>query len=301
MKLAEEDVKLYYKLYNPLRVYANMKFDIITDFKFYEEENSFPKEFFECSYEESLKLREKLFGDPELIDSFIKENPANLSSEELEIINGWKNFVKGKFLIFRYLKNHTIFLDITNSPRAYGVLALYTDIEEMVGSDLPVIVDAVLLPFKNRIIYDGLLSPSKIILGRDMCRDFNGMYQEAKFRYGIIKSLNKTNELIKTDEEILRFYMRSERNREIYGQEIVDMIQDPELLKIYHQESEKSHARKYGRILHEIGVNTSWFAILGGIIIASGTTKEEVKNILNNILPDEKRDFAHVFQYKKKI
>jgi hypothetical protein len=38
----------------------------------------------------------------------------------------------------------------------------------------------------------------------------------------------------------------------------------------------------------------------GGIIIASGSTEDEVKRILNNILPDEKKDFAYIFQLKRK-
>jgi hypothetical protein len=294
MKLSDEDVELFYKLYHSLWFYVNMKLNLIDDI------NS-PNEFFKCSQEEIMELRDELFKTPQLIDSFIDINPMNFSPDELEIIKSWKNFIKEKLLIFRYLKNYTIFLDTNNPPKAYGVLALRSYFDEMLGSDLPIMVEAVLLPFKESIIYDSILPHYPIIFGGDMRSDFNNIYQEAKFRYGIITSLNMTKELENSNVDILRFYLRNERNREIYWQEIDDLVNsDPEFLKIYHQETEKSHVRKYSRKLRDIGVNTGWFAILGGIIIASGSTEAEVKKILKNILPDEKKDFAYIFQLKRK-
>jgi len=49
---------------------------------------------------------------------------------------------------------------------------------------------------------------------------------------------------------------KSESNREIYEEEIDRIInEDRELLKIYHQEKGRVHARRYRRQLREIGVN----------------------------------------------
>jgi len=58
------------------------------------------------------------------MDSFVRENPLSLPSDKLELVSSWKNFVKGKFFIFRYLKDYTVFLDPRKPPKAYGVLAL---------------------------------------------------------------------------------------------------------------------------------------------------------------------------------
>jgi len=294
MKLSKENVELFYKLYHSLWVYANKKLKVVDDI------NS-PEDFWKCSLEEINKLREGLYKNPQFIDSFIVENPFKFVSEELKIVKSWKNFVKGKFLIFRYLKNHTIFLDIDEPPKAYGVVALNSSFEEMMGSDLPIMVEAVLLPFKNWIIYDSILPSYSVSFGGGMCRSFNNTYQEAKFRYGIITSLPFSEVVEKSDADRLRFYLRSESNREIYEEEINDLIhKDPELLKVYHQEMGKIHARRYGRDLREMGITSGWFAILEGMIIASGATKEEVERILASILPDEKKDFVYIFQLKKK-
>ena len=294
MKLNNEDAELFYKLYHSLWFFVNKKLNLINNI-------DSPNEFFGCSSDEIMKLKDELFKNVQFIDSFINTNPMNFSPEELEIIKSWKNFIKEKLLIFRYLKNYTIFLDINNPPKAYGVLALRSYFDEILGSDLPIMVDAILLPFKESIIYDGILPNYPIIFGGNKRREFNDIYQEAKFRYGIITSYAVPKELEKTNAEILRFYLRNERNREIYRQEIEDLIdRDHELLKIYHQETEKSYARKYGKKLRDMDIVTGWFAILDGIIIASGSTEYEVKTILENILPNEKKDFAYIFQLKRK-
>lgn len=296
MKLSKENAGLFYRLYDPLLVYVNKKFKIVEGI------NS-PKDIRKFPPEEINKLRNKLYEQPELIDSFVHENPLRFSSDELKMISSWKNFVKGRFYIFRYLKNYTVFIDADETPsKAYGVLALNTPFEELVGPYLPIIVDAVLLPFNDKIIYDGILYPYPIIFGPGARRSLNDEYQDAKSRFGIITSLPfEPKKIEQSDADRLRFYLRSERNRERYWEEIDRLInKSPDLLTLYHQEMGKVHARTYGKRLREIGISNAWFAILDGIIIAGGTTKDDVERILQGILPAEKRKFAYIFQLKKK-
>jgi len=62
----------------------------------------------------------------------------------------------------------------------------------------------------------------------------------------------------------------------------------------------KMQARKFGKRLREIGVSEAWFAILEGTIIASGATQDQVKQILIDILTNEKRELAYIFHLRKK-
>ena len=295
MKLSKEDIELFYKLYHSLLAYVNRKFNIIKGI------NS-PRDFMGCSIEEINKVRDRLYKHPELIDSFVAENPLNLSSDELKIISSWKNFVRGRFLIFRYLKKYTIFLDPNEPPKAYGVLALTSTFEEMLGPYLPIMVEAALLPFNNKIIYDSILISYRITFGSSIRRSFNEAYQEAKSRFGIITSLPFLPEKVEqSDADKLRFYLRSQHNREMYREEIKALIdRNPDLLRLYHQEMGKIHARTYGKRLREIGLRKGWFAILEGITIASGATKDEVEKVLERLLPPEKRKFVYIFQLKQK-
>ena len=68
MKLSKEDVDLFYRLYYPLLVYVNKKFEIIEDV---DSSGDFKK----FSIEEINKLRDRLYKHPELINSFVAKNP----------------------------------------------------------------------------------------------------------------------------------------------------------------------------------------------------------------------------------
>jgi hypothetical protein len=293
MGLSREEVELFYRLYYSLLAYANVKLNTVKGV-------SSPDDIEEIPLKETNKIRVELYKHPELIESFVAENPFDFSEEELKLVRSWKDFVKGRFIILRHLRNYTIFLDPDDPPKAYGVLALKTSFQEMFPY-LPVMVEAVLLPFKDKIIYDSILRPYLIRFGGGIKRSLNDAYQKAKSMFGVITSLPFEEKARWSDADRLRFYLKSERNREMYSKEIERLIErDPALLRLYHQEMGKIHARSYGRKLREIGLREGWFAILEGIIIAGGETKDEVERVLKSILPAERRDFVYIFQLKGK-
>ena len=95
----------------------------------------------------------------------------------------------GQFFIFRYQSKYAVFLSMDSPKKAYGVLALADPFEQLVGPYLPRLIGAVLLPFKEQIIYDGLLSGHNITFGGGVKRRLNEEYKEAKEAFGIITSL----------------------------------------------------------------------------------------------------------------
>jgi hypothetical protein len=119
----------------------------------------------------------------------VQENPHHLSAAELAIVAGWKHAVIGGFFVFRYSKQYAVFLTDKNPPKAYGVLALASPFEELVGPYLPVMVKGVLLPMNGRIIYDGLLESYSISFGPGIRKSLNKGFQQAKESSGIITSL----------------------------------------------------------------------------------------------------------------
>ena len=169
MKLAQEDSELFFKLHSALLVYANQQLKVVDGVKTL-------KGFMNSGIERQVKIRNALHDNMALIDSFVKANPFNFSSHELEIVSGWRHLVKGTFYLFRYLKKHAIFLDDATPPRAYGVLALTDTFEELLGPVLPIRLEAVLLPFKGEIIYDGFVVPYRIYFGRGVREELNEDY-----------------------------------------------------------------------------------------------------------------------------
>jgi len=68
-------------------------------------------------------------------------------------------------------------------------VALAQPFEELIGPYLPVMVQTVLLPFKNRIVYDGLMSIFNISFGPGIRRGLNEDFKQTKARHGIVTSV----------------------------------------------------------------------------------------------------------------
>jgi hypothetical protein len=294
MKLPKEDVALFYKLNWSLMFYANQKYQIFKGLNTPDFKDKEPEKIRELHY--------KLYSHPELIDSFIAENPFKFNQEELNIIKSWKNSVKDRFFIVSHLKNYTVILKPEKEPKVYGVLGLYDEIADIMPSYLPAITETVLLPFKGKITYCGFLYSYNMQFGAGMRQTIQADYQKAKSRFGIILSLDTPiSEKKESDEELLRFYVKNEANRAEYCDEIIQLLEkNPSLMKVYYQELGRSNQRKITKRFSEIRIVSGWFAIFEDIVIASGQSAEDVKVQLTHLLPEEERDFVHIFKFIKK-
>ncbi|MFW6173403.1 MAG: hypothetical protein ACOC5T_06630 [Elusimicrobiota bacterium] len=293
-KLSKKDADLFYKLNWGLLFYVNQKYNIIEGLK--------SPNFAKQSLKKVMKLHDTLFSHPELIDSFIQKNPFKFSKENLEIIKGWKNFIKDRFFVVKYTKDGVIFLKPDDEPKAYAVLGLYDEIRDILGEYLPIMIQTVLLPFKGKIVYCGLVSPYNIHFGSGIRRNIEADYQKAKSKYGIIKSLEEKYEKKRdANEEMLKYYVKSEGRREEYWYEVEKILEkNPSLWKIYYQEVGKSNARKMSKRLKQFDIKPAWFAVLDDLIIASAQTEKEAKEQVENLLLKEKQDYVHIFKYKGK-
>ena len=169
--------------------------------------------------EKRLAVRNALFRPPGTDRRVHKENPAGLPADELEIVAAWKHAVVGKFYVFRYLTKYTVFLSSGGSPnKAFGVLGLADPLEEVISPYLPRLIETVLLPFRGKIIYDGLVSGFNITFGGGVKQMLNEEYKQAKEAFGIITSLPYEGEEPDTteeDEAVIVTYPSSGETREV--------------------------------------------------------------------------------------
>ena len=160
MNLTFDEGNLFYDLYAALLSFANRKLVVSPD------QFSNSREYTSTPPDARVAIRDALFAHREMTDEFVRDNPANLKADDSEIVGSWKHAVVGKFYVFRYLKKYTVFLTSGGSPnKAYGVLGLADPLEEVIGPSLPRLVTTVLLPFRGKIIYDGLVSGYNITFG----------------------------------------------------------------------------------------------------------------------------------------
>ncbi len=179
MKLSTQDADLFFKLMWSLQNYVNLKMSIIPDV-------TTVAEYELLSPPEKIKVRDALYDNIEIIDSYVQENPQNLSQEELEIVKSWKKYRRGDYFIERLLKKYAIFI---GDEKVYGVLALHDSFEDMLAYvRLPYYVKATLLPFKGKIIYDSLLQGYSISFGGGIRANLKETYMAAKQNGKIIES-----------------------------------------------------------------------------------------------------------------
>lgn len=294
MRLSKENVQLFYKLYPALLVHVNSHQNTLR-------QASTPDELMAHPVNERVQVRDQLYQNIELIDSFLNDNPFHFSAEALGIVRSWKHFIRDRFYLFRHLKKYSIFLNSSSSPKPYGVLSISDSLKDLFPY-VPVMVETVLLPFKGQIIYDGYIGAYNISFGGGIRSGFNDSYNEAKATYGIITSLpfeQKANK--QTDEDKLKYYLKSERNRDYYWDDIQELIHGNHALTVvYHQEVGKSYAHSFGKRLREIGFSDAWFGILEGLIVASGKTKADLEKNLKAIVPSFMKEFTYLYHLKTK-
>ena len=181
MTLDVDDGKLFFELMWKLQFFVNQQ-------RGFHAHISSRTEYADLPTEKKLKARDALWEDPGLIAAYVQANPDTLPPDQLQIVEKWQGFVKNTFFILRHLKKGSIF--IGKDDRVYAVHGILDPLEEVIPSyALPQMVEAILLPFKGRIVYDGLLSGYSIHFGGGIRSNLNQTYMAAKENGRIITSL----------------------------------------------------------------------------------------------------------------
>lgn len=182
MHLNESEVARFYSIWFPLLHFVNQHRNVVP---------AFPKEWRNAgvSPEVAVPVRDALWEDDSLRETFITENPARLSQDDLALVESWRYRVADNFFIFRHLKKYTVFIDGSSPAKAYGVQGITGPLEEIIGPYLPIYVKAVLIPFEDRIIYDSLLSSYPIHFGGGYRRSLKETYRDIQERGGVITRL----------------------------------------------------------------------------------------------------------------
>jgi len=181
MKLERKDANLFYELMWPLQFFAKERLQMFPEITSLEEYQVSDAQI-------KLEVRDRLFDQRTLIDTFVAENPQQLPDEHLQIIQSWTNAVYGDFYLERMLKRHTIF--IATNDNVYAVWGLMDDFDEMIHkSHLPMLLKTLLLPFQGKIIYDGLFQAYNMHFGGGIRGSLKEIYLAAKQNGRIIETL----------------------------------------------------------------------------------------------------------------
>jgi hypothetical protein len=180
MTLEAYEVQQFYRIWFPLLNYVNEQRNLSPEFpEAWRRHNVAP--------EVALPLQTAVWKDDTLREGFIRDNPADLSDEDLAMVDSWQHRVGDKFILLRHLKRHSVFLGSDN--KGYAVLGITDRLDEILLQLPPVMVYTVLIPFGDRIIYDGIIGPYNLSFGSGYRSSFNDTYRDIQERGGLITSL----------------------------------------------------------------------------------------------------------------
>jgi hypothetical protein len=179
MYLGKDGARKFFKLWLPLLRHVNTKHQLF---------DSVPSGDNPASWKpnETLRLRNKLWENPELFESYINAAEHRLTASEKSLLVEWGNRRKEEYVVLKHLSRYTVFL---SHDRVYGVIGITNPITEMIAA--PAYAKAVLLPFEGKIVYDSFLESYAIRLGRGTREDLNHKYRTLKGTKGICTSLSE--------------------------------------------------------------------------------------------------------------
>jgi hypothetical protein len=283
MRLNEEEYYKYLSIHPKLVYYVGMRKKLISS------ETSL-EEFMNYSVEDKYPIRNAMYENIHLLNDYIKENSESLSEEDKEIIRGFKYFKQGTFYVIKLTKKHALFF---GDKYVYGVFALNDPFELFWGNDLPVMVQAVLLPYKGKIIYDGIISSYPIHLGRGIRSSIKNDFALSEGKYGIITELPEKideNKLENSLENELLIMMKTKASREHNWYEIETMLEEnPELMGVYIKDLGRINSRRKKKELKGLGIKKQCFAMYNNTIIASSGTQKELEKKIKGLISDKEK------------
>ena len=171
MTLSDKDFKDYIETHLDFLFYVGRQTGILhesVDFKAFKKLETKIK----------FKCREGFLSNPELLNNYLEKEFENLETEKIKILEGFKKKISGDFVILKYLKDYAVLIDLEKS-KCYLVKALGDKFEKLI-TETPKMVRTTILPFKDKIIYDGFLEPYGMVIGQGIRRDLNRLYKKAK-------------------------------------------------------------------------------------------------------------------------
>ncbi|HPO50769.1 MAG TPA: hypothetical protein PLO89_10620 [Spirochaetota bacterium] len=289
MTLDKNELEIFFDLYFNLLFFTNRKKNIIknvnslTDTKLLEKNDCF-------------KIKNVTFSDAQIILDFIEENRNNYSKDKIEILENWsKYFVRNKFFIVKHTKSFTVFMDSNDRKKIYSVVGLTSSLEEMFPkSYLPALINTILLPFKNKIVYDGFITYDNVRFGSNMAFDIAEDFKINNAKYGLIKDLTIEKDFSNENiEELLSEYLKKP---DFYEEEICSIINENDKNYVtYSRLVSKNYLKKYRKKIKELALKDKYYvALYFDAILQTGYSESELNERINNIIPKDKLEYIYI-------
>lgn len=169
MTLEKQDAELFYQLWFPLLDFVNQKYRVCPGMGTIDRSRG-------VDAAEAKKIADYLWSHTQVLQEYLAQ--AKLPEEQAQIVAGVGAVQAGKVHYGTAFEKGTVFIS-EDDQMVYMVKGLFSTWEEMLGKG-PVLLDAVLIPFKDMIISDGLVTAYPFCFGHGYSEAFKDIYRKAK-------------------------------------------------------------------------------------------------------------------------
>ena len=180
MTLSDIEYKTFLKTHIDLLFFVGQQCNFIADDVNFDQ-------FVDLDFSIKLKCRDFLLDNKILLDDYITINFDHFTTEQISTLTGFKKMISSDFVIFKCLTNNAIFID-TKDNKFYAVKALGDSFDEFFDR-FPVLVRTTLLPYKDKIVYDGFIKPTGVYFGSGMTSTMKEDYKLAKMNNQILTTI----------------------------------------------------------------------------------------------------------------
>ena len=142
----EGDAELFYSTINALLIYANSRLGVVDPTLLREREEN-PNMLFERGGEVSDALWKRRW----LVSDFVRENPFDLSREQLDVAARWRWALRDQFCVVAADEDRAVYMN-WDSMFVVGAMQDPADVHV---HNIPSLMLLTLLPFKEGIVTDG--------------------------------------------------------------------------------------------------------------------------------------------------
>lgn len=174
--ISKKDAKLFYKIYFDLLDFTNKKYKI--------KPKLIINPIIGVNPNDIIDIVEKFWNNKEtIVLEFCLGNSKKYTKEELKIAERFKDGIRDMFVIIKYEKEYTALMSM-NTKKVYMIKGLNDNIDNTISnSNLPYLVQTTIIPFKNILTYDGLLSSPQIKIGNNIHKSIEREYDKAIKNY----------------------------------------------------------------------------------------------------------------------
>lgn len=178
MNLTPDEADLFFETYEGLLTFVHQSRKLEPPVRSVEEFSALP-------VAQQVPARTALYAERQLLEDYLSQ-AGKLPAEKLALLQSWRKMIPGRFTVVKQLKSGAIFQG--DGGRFFQVLGLRNSVEFAMGH-MPTMTETCLLPFRGRLVYDGIMRSYRIVFGSGARKLMNEEYQRARRKGAVCTSL----------------------------------------------------------------------------------------------------------------